>query len=150
APLSDDDFEAQLALGELAAQKSEHETARTAFARAHKTKPGDSKAALGLSRALFALGRVGEAAAPLATLATDASQKEVTYLFAVASERTGDAAKAELAFARVVGAEAAKPASAPSYARPGRSLFVLPILPPFGVVPTSLDEPAARTRLAWY
>src|SRR5581483_10962713 len=108
------------------------------------------EAALGLARALFAAGRAADAIGPLMVAAADPTNKEANYLLGVASDRAGERRRAELAFGNVVSEAPRGAGSDPSYLKPGRPLRVILLAPPWTAPPDTLDEGAARVRLAWY
>jgi predicted Zn-dependent protease len=148
--LPSSDVEGQVMLGKMAMEHKDWETAREAYANAFSADSTSADAAIGLARALFAAGRAADAVGPLTVAAADPTNKEANYLLGVVSERAGERRRAELAFGNVV-AEAARGAgSDPSYLRPGRPLRVIPLSAPWTTPPDTLDEGAARVRLAWY
>jgi len=150
APLATTDVQAQRALGQLAAARNDAGTAAQAYGAAYATDPADTEAAQGLVDALVALGKEQEALAPLTLLAAT-GQKNANYLLARLSDKTGDRARAEAALSNLIGSSEGGPKVKydPSYLRVGRPLRVLPTHDAWTALPSTMDEPAARTRLAW-
>jgi tetratricopeptide (TPR) repeat protein len=149
APLDPTDVPAQLALGQLAEARKDWESARKAYGNAYAAAPADHTAGVGLCMALIALGRANEARAPLAMLTEGGKDQRATYLLAVLAERDGNAKRVEELLARVVGIEPSTEPPQPdqSYRRPGRSLYVTPLDPPWGTLPPDLDPGAAAAHL---